>query len=43
VLAVTASGKTMKDALSKAYDNAEKIDFEGKYCRKDLGKDLISE
>ncbi len=43
VLAVTASGKTMKDALGKAYDNAEKIDFEGKYYRKDLGKDLISE
>ncbi len=43
VLSVTASGKTMEDALKKAYANSEKVNFEGKYYRKDLGKDLIAD
>jgi phosphoribosylamine--glycine ligase len=40
VLAISSYGKDMKEALSKSYENAEKIDFEGKYYRKDIGFDL---
>lgn len=37
VLAVTSYGSTIKDALALSYSNAEKINFEGKYYRKDIG------
>jgi phosphoribosylamine--glycine ligase len=40
VLAVTSLGSTMNDALDLSYNNAEKIQFEGMYYRRDLGKDL---
>lgn len=40
VIAVTAFGKDMKDALKASYKNAEKINFEGKYYRSDIGFDL---
>jgi phosphoribosylamine---glycine ligase len=40
VIAVTSLGKTMKDALESSYRNAEKVLYEGKYYRKDLGFDL---
>jgi len=40
VLAVTAFGATKKEALAKAYKEAEKIRFEGKYYRTDIGFDL---
>lgn len=40
VLAVTAMGATMKEALSTAYQNAELIQFEGKNFRSDIGFDL---
>lgn len=40
VLALTAFGTTQKEALTKAYNEAEKIQFEGKYLRYDLGFDL---
>jgi phosphoribosylamine--glycine ligase len=40
VMAVTAYGKDVKEALRKCYANAEKINFEGKYYRKDIGFDL---
>ena len=37
VLAVTATGKTHDEARAKAYDNAERIKFEGAYMRHDIG------
>ncbi|MGM0666054.1 MAG: phosphoribosylglycinamide synthetase C domain-containing protein, partial [Bacteroidota bacterium] len=40
VLAVSSFGSDMDEALSKSYANAEIIDFEGKYYRKDIGFDL---
>lgn len=40
VIAVSSYGPSMKKALDQSYVNAEKINFEGKYYRKDLGFDL---
>ena len=40
VLSITAYGNDKDDALAKAYKAAEKIQFEGKYYRKDIGFDL---
>ena len=40
VLSMVSSGKTMKEALSKSYKNIDKINFEGKTFRKDIGFDL---
>ena len=40
VIALTSMGKDFKEALQKSYASAEKIAFEGKYYRKDLGEDL---
>lgn len=40
VLAVTSYGKDFREALEKSYQNLEKITFDGKYYRKDLGFDL---
>lgn len=37
VLNVTATGKTLKEALDKAYAAAAKIKFEGAYYRRDIG------
>ncbi len=41
VLTITSFGKTIQEAREKSYKNAEKIDFNGKYYRKDIGLDLI--
>lgn len=41
VLAVTSYGDTMEEAFSKSYKNVDKINFENKAFRKDLGKDLV--
>ena len=41
VLAVTSMGSNMKRALEKSLLNAETLEYEGKYYRKDIGKDLI--
>lgn len=40
VLAVSALGDTLEEALEKAYENADIIEFDGKYYRKDIGFDL---
>lgn len=37
VLAVTSYGGNIKEALARSYANAEKISFEGKYFRRDIG------
>lgn len=41
VLAVTALGDTIQDALDKAYQELDKISFDQIYYRKDIGKDLL--
>tara|TARA_B100000965_G_scaffold404778_1_gene436565 strand:+ start:106 stop:1377 length:1272 start_codon:yes stop_codon:yes gene_type:complete len=40
VLAVTSFGKDLQDAIRKSYIGAEKISFNGKNYRKDIGFDL---
>ena len=40
VMAITSFGRTIEEALSKSFDNAEKVKFDGKYYRKDIGFDL---
>ena len=40
VMAVTSFGETFEEALANSLKNAEKIKYEGKYYRKDIGFDL---
>lgn len=40
VIALTSFGETIKMALENSFESAEKISFEGKYYRKDIGFDL---
>lgn len=42
VIAVSSTGKTVSEALARSFDNIEKINFEGKYYRRDIGRDLLS-
>lgn len=37
VIAITSYGDTIQDALAKSYKNAEKVQFEGKTYRNDIG------
>jgi len=41
VVAITALGENLKDALAKTYRNVDRITFDGKNFRKDIGFDLI--
>lgn len=38
VLGVTALGKDLKEARANAYHATEWVDFDNKYCRRDIGK-----
>lgn len=40
VLTITSYGDTMQQALKQSYSNANKVLFDGKYYRKDIGFDL---
>jgi phosphoribosylamine-glycine ligase len=31
----------MQEALEKCYNNVDKISWEGKYFRRDIGKDIL--
>jgi phosphoribosylamine--glycine ligase len=42
VLALTGMGATIEEAAAKARAAAEKVDFEGKYFRRDIGSDLLA-
>lgn len=41
VIAITSFGTDIKDALKKSFANAEKINYDKKYYRKDIGFDLV--
>ncbi len=38
VLGITASGKTLEEALCKAYEGVKKVSFEGAHYRTDIGR-----
>ena len=42
VLGVTATGETLPAALRDAYAAAERIEFEGKYMRRDIGRRALA-
>lgn len=41
VLAITSLSNGLQSALNASYREIEKIAFEGLYCRKDIGKDVL--
>ncbi len=41
VLGVTATAPTLKEAISKAYEETKKVSFVGAYCRSDIGKKAL--
>ena len=41
VIAVSSLGENITDALTKSYLNADKIQFSGKFYRRDIGQDLL--
>lgn len=40
VIAISSYGNSKDEALNKSFSNAEKVSFDGKYYRKDIGFDL---
>lgn len=41
VIAATSYGKDLADALAKSYKAVEDINFDGKYYRRDIGRDVM--
>ena len=41
VIAITSFGATIQEAVSQSLKNADKIEFEGKYFRRDIGYEFI--
>lgn len=41
VLAVTSFGDGIEQAAAASYRTIETIDYQGKYCRTDIGRDLL--
>jgi len=42
VLSVTALGDSIGEAIARAYRAADLIEFEGKYCRRDIGRKALA-
>ncbi|MDE5688914.1 MAG: phosphoribosylamine--glycine ligase [Paramuribaculum sp.] len=42
VISVSSTGTDVADALAKSYRSIDKIGFEGKYSRTDIGRDLMA-
>ena len=42
VFAITSFGKTIEEAIEKSFATAEKVTYDGKYYRNDIGKDLMN-
>lgn len=41
VFAITSFGNSIQEALNKSFDTANKINYDKKYFRRDIGKDLM--
>lgn len=42
VIAVSSLGNDIADAVGRSFASVDKIDFEGKYFRRDIGRDLMN-
>jgi phosphoribosylamine--glycine ligase len=42
VIAVSSYGESIQEAIGRCYSNAQKINFNGRYYRSDIGFDLIT-
>jgi phosphoribosylamine--glycine ligase len=42
VLAITAFGNNLKDAMDSAYNTVDQINWQDVYYRKDIGQDLLA-